>query len=74
MIDYEKFGLKYMRHNDKPYVLRWTPVGEWIEHDDEIMLCECSACHEKYNLYEEHILGRNFCPNCGAYMKDGDEE
>ena len=47
--------------------------GEWIEHNDGIVLCECSECHEKYLLYEEHILGRNYCPNCGADMR-GDEE
>ncbi len=75
MIDYKKLGLKYMRYNDKPYVLRWTPVGKWIEYDNELILCECSVCHEKYNLYEEHVLGRKFCPNCGAMMvKEGDAE
>ena len=45
------------------------PTGHWIEHDDERVLCECSECHEKYLLYEEHVLGRNFCPNCGARME-----
>lgn len=48
--------------------------GKWIEHDDGTVLCECSECNEKYLLYEEHILGRNFCPNCGAKMdKEGEE-
>ena len=50
------------------------PTGHWIEHDDERVLCECSECHEKYLLYEEHILGRNFCPNCGCAMKGGEKE
>lgn len=45
--------------------------GEWIEHEDGLILCECSECHEKYMLYEEHVLGRNFCPNCGADMRGG---
>lgn len=50
------------------------PTGHWIEHDDERVLCECSECHEKYLLYEEHVLGRNFCPNCGCAMEGGEEE
>ena len=50
------------------------PTGHWIEHDDGTVLCECSECHEKYLLYEEHVLGRNFCPNCGCAMKGGEEE
>ena len=44
--------------------------GLWIEHDDGITACECSVCHEKYNLYEEDVFGRNFCPNCGADMRE----
>ena len=43
--------------------------GHWIEHDDGLVACECSVCHEKYNLYEEDVFGRNFCPNCGAEME-----
>lgn len=49
------------------------PTGHWIEHDDGTVLCECSECHEKYLLYEEHILGRKFCPNCGARMESDTE-
>lgn len=44
--------------------------GRWIEHDDGLVACECSVCHEKYNLYEEDVFGRNFCPNCGADMRE----
>lgn len=44
--------------------------GEWIKlNSDNTELCECSVCHEKYKLYEEHVLDRNFCPNCGADMR-----
>ena len=43
--------------------------GHWIENDDGITACECSVCHEKYDLYEEYVFGRNFCPNCGADMR-----
>ena len=48
--------------------------GRWIEHDDGLTACECSVCHEKYNLYEEDVFGRNFCPMCGAKMEGVDDE
>lgn len=48
--------------------------GLWIEYDDGITACECSVCHEKYNLYEEDVFGRNFCPNCGADMRGEQNE
>lgn len=67
-------GLDKLEINGVLHVLRWTPTGEWIEHDDESVLCECSACHEKYAIYEEHVLGRRFCPNCGAMMKSEAKE
>lgn len=56
--------------------LKAEPIkhGKWVEHDDGTILCECSECHEKYLLYEEHILGRNFCPGCGAKMDKEKEE
>ena len=44
--------------------------GHWIEHDDGLVACECSVCHEKYNLYEEDVFERNYCPNCGADMRE----
>ena len=44
--------------------------GHWIEHDDGLTACECSECHEKYALYEEDVFGQNFCPNCGADMRE----
>lgn len=77
MTDYEKLGLKYMRYNDKPYVLRWVPVGEWLwdlarngwaDH-------KCSVCGWTKNTDIHVKLGYKFCPNCGAMMvKGGDAE
>lgn len=51
------------------------PHGEWIRHIDDLYPVEsteeCSICHE-----EQRITGNddNFCPNCGAKMKEGDEK
>lgn len=46
--------------------------GHWIDDGD----CSiCSKCHETYGLT---LLGQlyapNFCPNCGADMRGGDDE
>jgi hypothetical protein len=37
--------------------------GEWISHEG---YDECNLCHNK------SIYGHNYCPNCGAHMKDGE--
>ena len=50
--------------------------GEWIRHIDDLYpeesTEECSVCHE-----EQRITGNddNFCPNCGADMREeGDSD
>ena len=35
--------------------------GRWIKHE---CYDECEACHTKV------IYGRNYCPNCGALMRE----
>lgn len=40
--------------------------GEWIGDGDCII---CSNCKTAYTF-----MGSNFCPNCGADMRDGDAE
>ena len=43
----------------------WRPVkhGRW-------MGTVCSACGESFSEYYDC----NFCPNCGAYMMDGEND
>ena len=48
--------------------------GHWIDYDDDIVSCECSACHKKFNLYEDDVNGYPYCPNCGARMDGGNDE
>lgn len=50
--------------------------GEWIDIDNYYRLATCSNCH-KVTMFEkwgEYTRPYNFCPNCGARMKDGDDE
>lgn len=39
----------------------------------------CSECHKKFAqthwaVWEDGSLPRNFCPNCGAYMMEGETD
>lgn len=44
--------------------------GKWKE-DWETGCSECSACHDTF-LWEDFkgVADWNFCPNCGAYMRE----
>jgi len=49
--------------------------GEWIDIDNYYRLATCSHCH-KVTMFEkwgEYTKPYNFCPNCGARMKGGEE-
>lgn len=51
--------------------LKVPKQGEWVEvthSGKDIYLC--SECAEAYKMY----ITYNFCPNCGARMKEGDEK
>ena len=50
--------------------------GEWIEIDNYYRMATCSHCH-KVTMFEkwgEYTKPYNFCPNCGARMKAGDDK
>ena len=54
----------------------YRPSGEWIDIDNYYRLATCSHCH-KVTMFEkwgEHIKQYDYCPNCGAIMKGGDDE
>ena len=54
--------------------------GNWIdgEHDqwmNGVFALRCSECNGGYHLSSEHVIGVwNYCPNCGADMRGGDDE
>lgn len=50
-------------------------TGKWIEVDDAYnrIRGRCSVCGWEAHMYEDDVVGMNFCPNCGADMR-GEEE
>ena len=49
--------------------------GEWIDIDNYYRLATCSLCH-KVTMFEkwgEYTKPYNFCPNCGADMRQGED-
>ena len=51
------------------------PKGEWQITDAYPHNVYCSECHKKFAqthwaVWEDGSLPRNFCPNCGADMRD----
>ena len=47
--------------------------GKWIDVDDYIISGSCSVCGWQAHLYEDDVVGMNFCPNCGADMRHPDD-
>lgn len=47
--------------------------GKWIKHIDDLYpsdsMMECNVCHE----YQYISCDDNFCPNCGADMREAGE-
>ncbi len=49
---------------------KWPIIhGEWVEPDDDYGYLVCSACEERSPNDERW----NFCPSCGADMREVDE-
>lgn len=55
--------------NMEPVDVRPTVHGTWIEINDVSVAGKCSVCDWHAFLYEDDVVGMNYCPNCGAYMK-----
>lgn len=53
----------------KPADVRPMVRGRWIEKYDDFIAGTCSACGWDSIRYEDDVIGMNYCPNCGAYMK-----
>lgn len=54
-----------------PSVQPQKTAGRWIEVDDAYnrISGRCSACGWESHMYEDDVVGMNYCPNCGADMR-----
>lgn len=51
------------------------PHGEWIITGGYRPSYKCSICGYSYSsnfIYSANFIEHNFCPNCGAKMKEGE--
>ena len=58
---------------DQPTIELERPTGHWIKVDDAYnrISGRCSKCGWVSHLYEDDVVGMDFCPNCGAKMEEG---
>ena len=80
--DGQLFKYKAKGGTARAYKMEHRPQGKWIKHDEERDYC--SRCKHifktrtitKQDKWTNYIddLGYNFCPNCGAKMKEADNE
>lgn len=47
--------------------------GHWIKVDDDLIIGKCSVCGWESHLYEDDVVGMDYCPNCGARL-DGEQD
>ena len=49
-------------------------TGKWIEVDDAYnrIRGRCSVCGWEAHMYEDDVVGMDYCPNCGARLENGE--
>lgn len=58
-----------------PSVQSESKTGKWIEAYDPFnrISGRCSVCGWEAHLYEDDVIGMNYCPNCGSYNGGSDD-
>lgn len=41
--------------------------GKWIVMDDDRISGRCSVCGWEAHMYEDDVVGMDYCPNCGSF-------
>ena len=67
-------GEEFIEALDKAVkALEERPTAEWIDDDDNLSEnTECSICN--FYMLKEFKKKYKYCPNCGARMKESEEE
>lgn len=73
-IIFHKSGLYNVTVHNKHITVTKYPErkeGHWIDkrNDNDYIAGSCSLCGWEAHLYEDDVVGMNYCPNCGANMK-----
>ena len=66
--------IKTLKDPDRVPTIEAEPVkhGEWaMDYDCGAIVYVCSLCGEHYWTEYEHDKKPNYCPHCGAHMKEG---
>ena len=63
--DVVKIFADHVRANIKPE----RKKGKWIVVDDGIISGKCSVCGWEAYMYEDDVVGMDYCPNCGVRME-----
>ena len=60
------------RFEQLPAAQSESKKGKWIEAYDPFnrISGRCSVCGWEAHLYEDDVVGMNYCPNCGARLED----
>lgn len=56
--------------SQEPKTGKWKVVSDG--YGDNAYICECSECKDTVWVYKVADRKWNYCPNCGAKMKEGD--
>ena len=61
---------------DLPSAQSESKKGKWIEAYDPFnrISGRCSVCGWEAHLYEDDVVGMNYCPNCGAELREASHE
>lgn len=70
---YENGGMTKYQFDRIDRVLkeRERPHGEWTSNGNDLEAI-CSVCGEALPCSDEYDYETNFCPNCGADMREGE--
>lgn len=52
--------------------IRWHETLEDASGVEYMPRCKCSECGKEYEAHSTRFI--NFCPNCGADMREGEQE
>ena len=70
-IEYVMLSEVQMKMRKLPSAQSESKTGKWIEAYDPFnrISGRCSVCGWEAHLYEDDVVGMNYCPNCGARME-----